>query len=164
MGNSYEVPGFFPEMVAGGLSGDVWRTIFQRMKRVPGIIVRRFVEAGEVAVSQDRNAGGPRRTLMVREGRFEVASLRRLRARVSIVGGDSSTRAVITLNWEGPYWLKGGTDSPEDFLAYVGLCEYPKGKAPVREPRRGLAQGDPDWGGGKGKGIIGALNYLAAKK
>jgi hypothetical protein len=77
----------------------------------------------------------------------------------------------------GEFYLKGGADSPENFLAYAefdgtfdtgGLSrkgEAAGGKfihryeAHVRDWR----SGDPTWRDGRGKGIIGALNYLAAK-
>lgn len=69
----------------------------------------------------------------------------------------------------GEYFLKGGADSPENFLAcadFDGTFDTDKGRkqflhtyAPhVRDWR----PGDPTWRGGRGKGIIGALNYLAS--
>jgi hypothetical protein len=78
----------------------------------------------------------------------------------------------------GEYFLKGGADSPENFLAYAdfdgtryeGNNESRMGEA---NPNTSLHRysthvkdwkaGDPTWMGGKGKGIIGALNYLASK-
>ena len=74
----------------------------------------------------------------------------------------------------GKPFLKNGVGSPETFLAYhefdgtydnggvetptlnEGLHEYP-------QHVRDWSDGDPTWAGGKGKGIIGALNYLAGK-
>jgi hypothetical protein len=76
----------------------------------------------------------------------------------------------------GERFLKGGADSPENFLAYeefdgtrdadadsgsykaVGTFLH-KYAAHVRDWK----PGDPTWKGGKGKGIIGALNYPASK-
>ncbi|MCU0962312.1 MAG: DUF5060 domain-containing protein [Pirellulaceae bacterium] len=77
----------------------------------------------------------------------------------------------------GEYFLKGGADSPENFLAYVdfdGTCDT-DGLTREGEATGGLflhryeahvqdwRPGDPTWRGERGKGIIGALNYLAAK-
>ncbi len=77
----------------------------------------------------------------------------------------------------GTYFIKGGADSPENFLAYADF----DGTYDTAELKReGEAAGDkfihqyqphvenwqpddPTWRNGKGKGIIGALNYLAAK-
>jgi len=76
------------------------------------------------------------------------------------------------------YFLKGGADSPENFLGYVDFdgtkrWESEKersGEATTKKELHQYAphlidwkQGDPTWQNGKGKGIIGALNYLAAK-
>lgn len=62
----------------------------------------------------------------------------------------------------GPYWIRGGTDSPENFLAYAGFDNTPsnhKYAAHIEDWR----PGDPDWGERDGRGIIGALNYLASR-
>lgn len=60
------------------------------------------------------------------------------------------------------YFLKGGANSPENFLAY-----YEFDKTPETHKYQPHAQdwhtGDPTWQNGKGKNIIGALNYLASK-
>ncbi len=76
----------------------------------------------------------------------------------------------------GEYFLKGGADSPENFLAYFefddtydtavheGVATDTAGFVHRYEPHAGdWAEGDPTWQDGKGKNIIGALNYLASK-
>jgi hypothetical protein len=77
----------------------------------------------------------------------------------------------------GEFFLKGGADSPENFLAYAdfdGTYDMGelkrKGEAAGKEflHRYGphvhdWKAGDPTWKKGKGKGMIGALNYLASK-
>ncbi len=84
------------------------------------------------------------------------------------------------LQWGGNrrYFLKAGTDSPENFLAYDEFdSNRAEDPADTGTPRQGEAArgglhhyaphvadwkpGDPVWKGGQGKGIIGALNYLA---
>jgi hypothetical protein len=84
------------------------------------------------------------------------------------------------LNYAGTneYFLKGGSDSPENFMGYKefdGTYYGGKNKARSGEaaPNLGLHlyephikdwnSGDPHWKNGKGKGIIGALNYLSSK-
>lgn len=76
------------------------------------------------------------------------------------------------------YFLKAGADAPETLLAYADFDGTEPGRK--REARTGEAgpsqslhhygphladwkAGDPTWKGGKGKGLIGALNYLAGK-
>ncbi|MBM4026256.1 MAG: DUF5060 domain-containing protein [Planctomycetes bacterium] len=90
----------------------------------------------------------------------------------------------------GTYFLKGGADSPENFLAYADfdgtydtaeltrsgeaagekfIHQYEPHVADWRPGEGSQTQKDafggpdPTWRDGKGKGIIGALNYLAAK-
>ena len=63
---------------------------------------------------------------------------------------------------DGPYWIKGGTDEPENLLAYKGF----DGTLPSHDFAAHVDDwrpGDPDWGNGKGRGLIGALNYLAMR-
>lgn len=70
----------------------------------------------------------------------------------------------------GEYFLKAGADAPENFLAYWDFDgdfktdghkdNFVKDWAPhIRDWR----SGDPTWHNGKGKGMIGAINYLASK-
>jgi hypothetical protein len=73
------------------------------------------------------------------------------------------------------FFLKGGADSPENFLAYRDFDNTTTSEAPRREGEaeralhaygplvRDWRPGDPTWRGGRGKGIIGALNYLASQ-
>ncbi len=76
----------------------------------------------------------------------------------------------------GEHFLKGGADSPENFLGYFefdgtadtaahGGVSTDTGSFLHRyEPHAGdWKAGDPTWQGGKGKNIVGALNYLASK-
>ena len=67
------------------------------------------------------------------------------------------------------YFLKAGPDSPETLLAYQDFDNTVAGR-PDRVPLKTWAphlrdwrNGDPVWGDGKGKGLIGAINYLSAK-
>ena len=78
----------------------------------------------------------------------------------------------------GKFFLKSGADSPENFLAYADFDGTYSAKQ-AKEARKGEAlpkdlhryqphagdwnEGDPTWQGGKGKNIVGALNYLASK-
>ena len=69
---------------------------------------------------------------------------------------------------DGTYFLKGGADSPENLLAYTdfdgtrnnGGTDYVRAYEPHVPD---WTAGDPTWQDGKGKGLIGALNYLAAE-
>jgi len=74
------------------------------------------------------------------------------------------------------YWLKGGTDSPENLLAYVGFDDTYRIQSSSNDGEAHTTQqiheyaphlkdwqsGDPHWKNGKGKSLIGAFNYLAS--
>lgn len=67
------------------------------------------------------------------------------------------------------YCLKAGADAPETMLGYADfdntIAGLPK-KVPLKtwQPHvQDWKDGDPTWKDGKGKGLIGAINYLAAK-
>lgn len=62
----------------------------------------------------------------------------------------------------GEYFLKGGADSPENFLAYYEFDQTPPSHY-FGPHAQDWQPGDPAWRGGRGKNIIGALNYLASK-
>ena len=60
-------------------------------------------------------------------------------------------------------FLKGGADSPENLLAFADIDQTP----PTHKYEPHAADwkaGDPTWQNGKGKNLIGALNYLASQK
>ncbi len=68
----------------------------------------------------------------------------------------------------GDYFLKAGADAPETLLAYVDFdstvanrkgCPLKTWQPHVRDWR----PEDPTWQNGKGKGLIGAINYLSGK-
>ena len=76
------------------------------------------------------------------------------------------------------YFLKAGADAPETLLAYADFDGTQPGRSDVQrsgeaKPTKSLKTwqahardwkaGDPTWKGGKGKGLIGAVNYLAGK-
>jgi hypothetical protein len=68
----------------------------------------------------------------------------------------------------GEYFLKAGADAPETLLAYADFDGTigTKSNAPLKHYKahvRDWQAGDPTWGNDNGKGLIGAINYLAGK-
>lgn len=66
------------------------------------------------------------------------------------------------------YFLKAGPDAPETLLAYEDFdgTQANKKNVPLKNwlPHvQDWREGDPTWQAGKGKGLIGAINYLSAK-
>ena len=65
----------------------------------------------------------------------------------------------------GEYFLKAGADSPENFLAYIDFDNTPNNGGYRKDWSPHLLDyidGDPTWSNGKGRGIIGAINYLSS--
>ena len=182
---SIEVPGFFAAdgnaAESGSDAGNVWQVRFRPDKVGEWRYKISFRKGKDLAISDDPDAGeavaleGEARTLFDGEkGRFVVnAAEEGIKGRINYTGGRYLQYAET-----GAYFLKGGADSPENFLAFADFDGTMKGEQP--QEREGEAsgkeglhryephlqdwkQGDPLWQGDKGKGIIGALNYLAGK-
>jgi len=161
-GKTYNVPGYFDGDGQGGQSGNVWRVRFSPDEVGEWNFRASFRKGAEIAVSLDPDAGEP-------------ASFDGYEGSLVIVPQDSSAPGF--LKWgrleyvgkhylkfrDGSYWIKGGADSPEDFLAYHGFENTPEARHNYDSHVKDWQPGDPDWGDGKGKGIIGALNYLASQ-
>src|SRR6185295_5453945 len=60
----------------------------------------------------------------------------------------------------GGYFIKAGSNIPETFLEYNDFDGTPQ-NLDYSNHVTDWRTGDPTWMGGKGKGIIGALNYLS---
>ena len=104
-----------------------------------------------------------------RTGTFQVAATDksapdfRGRGRLAYAG-----RHYLQFAGSGEYFLKFGTDSPETLLAYADFdgTVALKPQVPLKTYTPHLQDwhaGDPTWKDGKGKGLIGAINYLASK-
>lgn len=160
-GRSYDVPGFFDGDGRGGARGDRWRVRFTpdrpgrwsyraSFRAGPGVAVDLAPDAGE-AVAIDGAEGAievgpidPAAPAFHRWGRLGYAGSRYLKFA------------------EGPYWIKGGCDEPENFLAYAGFANTPPSHS-YADHAEDWRPGDPDWNDGDGRAIVGAINHLASK-
>ncbi len=172
-GTQYSVPGYF---AADGHAGDssaesgtTWRAHFAADKPGKWHYVIRFVRGQHSALDADATAIAFAPYNM-KSGSFEISksdkSGRDLRAhgRLNFVG-----KHYLQFADSGKYFLKVGADAPETLLAYEDfdntIAGNPK-KAPLKSWSLHLQDwqtGDPTWSGGKGKGLIGAINYLSGK-
>ena len=125
-----------------------------------------------VALADDPEAGEPTEGDGT-TGMFEVAPDPDARGILRHDGG-----RYLRFAASGEPFLKGGADSPENFLAYADF-DGTRSTRRTGDRRQGEAdgaglhsyaphvrdwsEGDPSWGDGRGKGIIGALNYLASE-
>jgi hypothetical protein len=179
---SYLVPGYYAAdgnaAETSASSGQVWRAIFRPDELGEWAYSASFRTGENIAISDDPNEGEPV-AFDGMSGKINVesstASLPNFKAkgRLDYVG-----RRYLQFRETGEYFLKGGADSPENLLGYADFDGTSKGSNP--ENRSGEAenkatlhkyephikdwkQDDPIWKGNKGKGIIGAMNYLASK-
>ncbi|MDJ0786949.1 MAG: DUF5060 domain-containing protein, partial [Myxococcota bacterium] len=164
-GQVYDVPGFFDTDGEGGVAGDAWICRFSPDEPGRWRFEASFREGAAVAVSTDPGAGTP--LLFDGEtGGFDVApSDKEGRDFRSPEKGrlENAGAHYLTFAGSGEPWVKGGPDIPENFLGYEGFDNTPNGNHSYAAHRRDWRSGDPDWGNGAGRGIIGALNYIAQK-
>ncbi|MEO8074995.1 MAG: DUF5060 domain-containing protein [Acidobacteriota bacterium] len=100
-------------------------------------------------------------------GSFEVTATNktapdfRARGRLQYVG-----RHYLRFAGSGEYFQKAGADAPETLLAFEDFDNTKTLKTALHTYAPHVQDwktGDPTWKGGKGKGLIGAVNYLASK-
>ena len=174
---SYVVPGYFAAdgnaAETSAATGNKWRAHFVPDETGEWSYTVSFRTGPDVAVSLDPDAGRPIAPDGA-SGRFTVTATDKL-------GRDNRRRGMLRYTGghyarfagSGEYFLMAGSQSPENLLAYHEFDNTADhGGAAVRLVN-GLHQfaphirdwrpGDPTWKDGKGKGIIGALNYLASK-
>ncbi len=163
---SLVVPGFYAAdgnaAETGASSGSKWRVHFVPDEEGTWSWRASFRAGPDVALSLDPAAGTPA-SFDGASGSFSVGPTdkagrdHRAKGMLRYVGAH-----YLRFAQTGEYFLKGGADSPENFLAYADFDQT----TPTHryDPHAGdWRTGDPTWRGGKGKNIIGALNYLAGK-
>ena len=175
-GKSYKVPGYFTADGNAGItsatSGNKWRVHF-----TPD-------EIGEWNYTVDFKKGKwiavrPRTDVRVPTGEYMDGAT----GKFSIVPSDKSGRdfrahgrleyvgeRYLQFTETGKYFYKCGSDAPENFLSYYGFDgdfatdghkdDLVKTWGPHLKDWK---EGDVQWSDGRGKEIIGALNYLASK-
>lgn len=164
---SFTVPGYFAAdgnaAESSAASGSAWRVHFVPDTQGSWTYHVSFRSGAGIAVSTDPAAGTPLSGVDGLTGSFSVGSSDK-------TGRDHRAHGLLRhigghhLQFAGSkqYFLKGGADSPENFLAFHEFDQTPAKH--VYQPHAGdFRPGDPTWQGGKGRNIIGALNYLAAK-
>lgn len=169
----YKVPGYFAADGNAGqtsaASGTQWRAHLS--PDLPGEWTYQihFHEGANAAVDEEAKVQ-PVNPYHGLQGSFTIVesdkSGRDLRSkgRLKYVG-----KRYLQFAGTGEYFLKAGADAPETFLGYADFDNTIAGK-PARVPLKTWSphiqdwnEGDPTWKNGKGKGMIGALNYLFGK-
>lgn len=175
----YRVPGYFAAdgraAETSAEEGSQWRAHLCPDREGRWSYVVSMVQGPGAAVGEGSPA--PVEGVDGLSGSFQVAPAPqrgiRSRGRLQTVGA-----RYLRYAGSGEWFLKAGADSPETFLAYADFDGTQPGR--VRPPREGEAhplpqlktwqphvrdwrKGDPAWQGKKGRGIIGAVNYLASR-
>ncbi len=178
---TYTVPGFYAADGDAGNTGTTygnkWRVYFCPDRPGEWKYEASFVHGEAIAIKVD-DEGDPM-AFDGESGSFNIESTDKqipdVRARGRLRHEEGH---YLRFAETGEYFLKGGADSPENFLAYYEFDQTYK-MMPGESQRSGEAKsgplhryephaqdwgaGDPTWKDGKGKNIIGALNYLSSK-
>ncbi len=157
-------------------AGNKWRVHFVPDETGQWKYAASFRTGPDIALSSDPKAGSATAFNGV-TGTLEIAPSDK-------TGRDHRAKGLLQYVGEhylkhagnGEYYLKGGADSPENFLAYADFDDTYDASADSGSYKdvgtfihkyeahlRDWKVGDPTWKGDKGKAIIGALNYLASE-
>ncbi len=174
------VPGYYAADGSAGESsaeeGNVWKVLFRPDEVGTWSYQISFRKGKNIAVI-DGEELGEAVDLEEAEGTIEITASDKtgddFRAKGRIVNGG---KGYFKFQNSNELWIKNGTDSPENFLAYHEFdqtlrftlkTKVSEGEA---DPKKGIHKyephiadwkaGNPTWQNGKGKGIIGAINYL----
>ena len=176
------VPGFYAAdgnaSESGAEAGDQWQVRFRPDEEGEWTYAISFRQGKDIAVSDNPEEGQPTAfdgatgVIIVQPSDNTVpAPLKK--GRLQYVG-----ERYLQYSRSKEWFIKGGADSPENLLGYEDFDGTYKGASPER--RSGEAEnkaslhtyvphlndwkeGDPSWRDGKGKSLIGGLNYLASK-
>jgi hypothetical protein len=168
----YAVAGYFAAdgnaAMSSAEAGTKWRAHLSPDKPGRWTYGIAFVRGPRVAVEPGAK-GEPVAGLDGLRGTFEVGPSDktgrdfRAHGRLQYVGGH-----YLRFAGSGRPFLKAGADSPETLLAFAdfdGTVQH-KPQAPLKtwaKHERDFRPGGPTWKAGKGKGLVGALDYLAAR-
>lgn len=163
----YTVQGFFNGDGNGGSSGKVWSVRFSPDEEGVWKYSAKIWDGDDVAFEIDLD----KTPIFNEEGNFEISK--------------QDNNAPGFLKWgrleyvgehylkfkEGPYFIKGGVDSPENLLGYAGFDNTVDTDGDFLHKfethRDEFEDGEPDFSSAENdydsKGIIGALNYLSSK-
>lgn len=167
---TYRVPGYFAADGKAGASsataGNQWRVHFAPDTSGNWTYKASMVKGAGVAVNANI-AGTPVSGVDGDTGTLRIGASDkkgvdfRAKGRLGYVG-----EHYLRFAGNNEYFLKAGADSPETLLAYEDFDGTITRNVPLKKYAPHLGDwkaGDPTWKDGKGKGLIGALNYLSAK-
>ncbi|MFC1761524.1 DUF5060 domain-containing protein [Planctomycetota bacterium] len=164
-GKAYQVPGFFEAdgnpANSSASSGNKWKARFAGGEEGTWSYRASFVTGTNVAANLSGGTGG---TAPDGEtGTFKIGPQDksgkdfRAKGKLEYVGEHYLRFA------DGDYFIKLGANSPEVLLEYGEFDGTPGHEKDLYTPHiKDWKSGDPTWKDGKGKGIIGLINYLSS--
>jgi len=174
-GTTFVVPGYYAAdgnaANTGASSGSTWLCHFRPSLVGDWTWTARYVTGDNAAVDTDSSTNA---VPIISADFFDGATGTFTVQETDKVAPDLRARGLLQyvdqhhLQFQGDstYFLKAGADSPENLLAYADFDDTPnngnwrKDWAPHLPDYQ---EGDPTWAGGKGKGLMGAVNYVAAQ-
>jgi hypothetical protein len=157
---SYTVPGYFAAdgnaANTGATSGKTWKVHFTPDEKGTWKYAGKFYTGKNVAVSI--NPDNPKETF---RGSFNIKKSDKK-------GKDFRAKGILRYVGEryprfddGSYFVKGGPGDPENLLSIADFDNTPDPKHNYNEHGKDWKSGDPTWNEGKGKNIVGLINYLS---
>ncbi len=167
------VPGFYAAdgnaAESSADSGGTWRVIFTPNTAGSWSYIVHFKKGYNIAIDDDPYVGMPIEKHHHSSGTFSVKAPKSTAIGFAQSGRLTYNNSRYLHTKDGKPFLKFGANSPENFLAYKDIdntYSYDNDKSFIKTWSSHIqdwTEGDPSWQNGKGKGIIGALNYLASK-
>lgn len=159
----------------GADSGNKWKVLFAPRFDGTWTYSARLFHGEDIAINSD--VDGQQLPLVDASGTFEVIEPTEVTEDFRTRGFIEASNGYFRFAHSGQAWIKGGCGSPENLLAFEGfdgtyrtLAEAREGEAAAPkdihryEPHlKDWRKGDPTWRGGRGKAIVGGVNYLASQ-
>ncbi|WP_404308766.1 DUF5060 domain-containing protein [Neorhodopirellula lusitana] len=174
-GLTYNVPGYFAAdgdaANSSATSGNKWRAHLAPDHEGEWTYSVSFRKGKDVAISDVADQGTPVDQVDGLKGSFQISKTDKTgrdfrgQGRLNYVG-----KHHLQFAGSGEFFLKAGVDAPENLLAYKDFDGDFKTDGKKDDLLKDWAPhiqdwktGDPTWQDGKGKGLIGAINYLASQ-
>ncbi|MDF1549050.1 MAG: DUF5060 domain-containing protein, partial [Bacteroidales bacterium] len=160
----------------GSISGTIWQVRFTPDKTGTWSYKAKLYHADSIALSENPNKGESV-AISNAQGNFLVTRSDKEGDDFRAHGRIEASNGYFKYRDTDNYFLKFGADSPENFLAFgdfdntyrieaINKDGEAKTNTEIHSYKPHLKdwnEGDPTWKDGKGKSIIGAINYLASK-
>lgn len=181
-GKQWHIRGYFAAdgkaAMSSADSGNMWRSKFTPSLRGKYTFKSTLFKGKNAAITSYTEASKSLNMIKRKLGTLSVSKKQKTAKGFLHSGFMKAKNGFFYFPHTNHYWLKGGTNSPENFLAYwefdgtYRVSEHSRdgeSKAGKNAHRfqahiKDFKPGDPLWGGpkqAKGQGIIGAINYLA---